>query len=157
MKRIVVDVDRCSGCRLCEAVCSFAHENLFGPSASRITVLKEDAFGFDLPVMCWHCIRCVAIERCPSKALNRNPEGLVCANGEKCIGCGKCVKACRLRAIKLHPERHTPLICDLCGGKPLCVRKCPTKALAYSETRMQRPKLPGKVVEETLRKWGIIA
>jgi carbon-monoxide dehydrogenase iron sulfur subunit len=157
MKRIVVDVDRCSGCRLCEAVCSFAHENMFGSSASRITVLKEDAFGFDLPVTCWHCSRCLAIESCPSKALDRNPEGLVYVKGEKCIGCGKCVEACCVGAIKLHPERHTPLICDLCGGKPLCVRKCPTKALAYSETRMQRPELPDKVLEETLRKWGIVA
>jgi Fe-S-cluster-containing dehydrogenase component len=97
------------------------------------------------------------MENCPSKALNRNPEGLVCVDAEKCTGCGKCVKACRLLAIKLHPEKHTPLICDLCGGKPLCVRKCPTKALTYSETRMQRPKLPNKVFEETLRKWRIVA
>jgi carbon-monoxide dehydrogenase iron sulfur subunit len=157
MKRIVVDVDRCSGCRLCEVVCSFAHENVFGPSVSRITVLKEDAFGFDLPVTCWHCRRCLAIESCPSKALTKNPEGLVYANEGKCTGCGKCVKACYVGAIKLHPERHTPLICDLCGGRPLCVRKCPTKALTYSETRLPRPKLPSKVLEETLRKWRIVA
>lgn len=156
MKRIIVDVDRCSGCRLCEAVCSFAHENLFGPSASRITVVKEDAFGFDLPVMCWHCSRCPPMETCPSKALKRNPEGLIYAS-EECIGCGKCVETCPFGAIKLHPERHTPLICDQCGGKPICVRKCPTKALTYSETNVQRPKLPVKVLEETLRKWRIIA
>ncbi|MGA2766914.1 MAG: 4Fe-4S dicluster domain-containing protein [Candidatus Bathyarchaeia archaeon] len=156
MKRIIVDVDRCSGCRLCEAVCSFAHENLFGSSASRITVVKDDAFGFDLPVMCWHCSRCLPMETCPSKALKRNPEGLIYAS-EECIGCGKCVETCLVGAIKLHPERHTPLICDQCGGKPICVRKCPTKALTYSETNVQRPKLPVKVLEETLRKWRIIA
>lgn len=157
MKRIIVDVDRCSGCRLCEAVCSFAHENLFGSSASRITVVKEDAFGFDLPVMCWHCSRCLPMETCPSKALKRKTGGLIYANEEECIGCGKCVETCLVGAIKLHPERHTPLICDQCGGKPICVRKCPTKALTYSETNVQRPKLPVKVLEETLRKWRIIA
>jgi carbon-monoxide dehydrogenase iron sulfur subunit len=157
MKRIIVDVDRCSGCRLCEAVCSFAHENVFGSSVSKITVVKEDVFGFDLPITCWHCHRCLPMEICPSKALRRNSEGLIYANEEECIGCGKCVKACQVGAIKLHPERHTPLICDQCAGKPLCVRKCPTKALVYSKTRIQRPKLPSKVLEETIRKWGIVA
>jgi carbon-monoxide dehydrogenase iron sulfur subunit len=157
MKRIIVNVDECSGCRLCEAVCSFAHENLFGSSASRITVLKEDAFGFDLPVVCWHCRHCLPIKTCPSKALKRNPQGLVYLNEEECIGCGKCVEACPVGAIKLHPARHTPLICDQCGGKPLCVRKCPTEALTYSETNRHRPKLPSRLLEETLRKWRIIA
>jgi carbon-monoxide dehydrogenase iron sulfur subunit len=157
MKRIIVDVDRCSGCRMCEAVCSFAHENLFASSASRMTVVKEDVFGFDLPVMCWHCRHCLPMETCPSKALKRDLRGLVYVNGEECSGCGKCVKACRIGAIKLHPERHTPLICDQCDGKPLCVTKCPTRALTYSETRMQRPKLPSRILEETLRKWRIVA
>lgn len=157
MKRIIVDVDRCSGCRMCEAVCAFAHENLFASSASRMTVVKEDVFGFDLPVMCWHCRHCLPMETCPSKALKRNLQGLVYVNEEECSGCGKCVKACRVGAIKLHPERHTPLICDQCNGKPLCVTKCPTRALTYSETRIQRPKLPSRVLEETLRKWRIVA
>jgi len=96
------------------------------------------------------------METCPSKALKRNPEGLIYAS-EDCIGCGKCVETCLIGAIKLHPERHTPLICDQCSGKPRCVKKCPTKALTYLETNAQRPKLPAKVLEETLRKWRIIA
>jgi carbon-monoxide dehydrogenase iron sulfur subunit len=153
MKRILADVDRCSGCRLCEVACSFTHEEEFGPSTSRITVLKEDGFGFDLPVLCWHCNRCNSMENCPAKALKRNAEGLICLDEEKCTGCGKCVEACRLGAIKLHPERHTPLICDQCGGRPLCVEKCPTKALTYTETRMSQPKSSNRVLEEALRRW----
>jgi carbon-monoxide dehydrogenase iron sulfur subunit len=151
-----VEVARCSGCRLCEVVCSFAHENLFGTSFSRMNFVKEDVWGVDFPVICWHCRRCLPMENCPSKALRRNSEGLIHVN-EECIGCGKCVEACSAGAIKLHPQRHTPLICDQCDGKPLCVRKCPTKALAYSETSVQRPKLPSEVLEKTLRKWRIVA
>lgn len=155
MKRILADVDRCSGCRICEAVCSFIHENSFGSSTSRMTVIKEDRFGFDLPVQCWHCRNCAPAGSCPSKALRRNREGLICVDEEKCTGCGLCVRTCRIGAIKLHPERLTPLVCDLCGGKPVCVEKCPTKALTYSETKMSQPRLPLKVLEETLRKWRI--
>lgn len=156
MKRILADVDRCSGCRLCEAVCSFTHENHFGSSTSRITVIKEDGFGFDLPVLCGHCDHCNSMEKCPSKALERNAEGLIFVNEEKCTGCGKCAKACVVGAIKLHPEKFTPLICDLCGGKKSCVEKCPTRALTYTEAKMPQPKLHSKVLKETLRRWGII-
>ena len=157
MKRIIVDVDRCSGCRLCEAVCSYFHEKLFAPAASRVTVSKEDMFGFDFPVLCFHCPRCPPIEVCPSKALKRDAAGLVYVEYGECTGCGRCVKACSIGAIKLHALRHVPLICDLCGGKPLCVSRCPTKALTYSETKNLRPKMPDKVFQETLRKWKIIA
>ena len=157
MKRIFVNVDRCSGCRLCEMMCSFSHENVFSSSISRITVIKEDIFGLDLPIFCWHCNPCNAMENCPTEALERGREGLIFVDGEKCVGCGKCLEICIIGAIKLHLEKSTPLICDQCGGKPLCVEKCPTKALTYMETEMQQPKLPDQVFEETLRRWGIVA
>ncbi len=157
MKRILVNVDRCSGCRQCEMICSFTHENAFGSSISRITVMKEDVFGLDLPIVCWHCSSCNAMENCPTEALERNEGGLIFVNEEKCIGCEICSKTCTIGAIKLHPKRSTPLICDQCGGKPLCVERCPTKALTYVEAEKQQPKLPNQVLEETLRRWRIIA
>lgn len=157
LKRIFVDVTRCSGCRQCEMVCSFGKEKAFSSSTSRITVVKEDIFGLDLPIVCWHCNPCNAMENCPTKALERNEEGLVFVNEEKCIECEKCSETCVIGAIKFHPERKTPLICNQCGGKPLCVRECPTKALIYIETGRQQPKLPNQVIKETLKKWRIIA
>ena len=153
MKRILVNVDLCSGCRLCEMVCSFSHENAFGSSISRINVIKEDVFGFDLPVVCWNCNPCNAMENCHAEALERKEEGLVFVNEEKCVGCGECLEICIIGAIKLHPERSNPLICDHCGGKPLCVEKCPTRALSYIETEKQQPRLPNRILKETLRRW----
>lgn len=156
MKRILVDVDRCSGCRLCEMVCSFNNENAFGSSISKITVIKEDKFGLDLPIVCWHCNPCNAMESCPTEALERNEEGLVFVNDEKCTGCKKCLETCIIGAIKLHPQRNTPLICNQCDGNPLCVEKCPTKALTYTETKTQQPRLPNQIIKEALRRWRII-
>ncbi len=155
MKKILVNGDRCSGCRMCELTCSFKHEKGFRPSVSRITVLKEDGLGFDLPVICWHCNHCKPAESCPTKALQRNAEGLICINEEKCTGCGNCTKLCPSGAIKLHPNKRIPLLCDQCGGRPLCIEKCPTKALTYKETRKREPKSPNRVLEETSRRWRV--
>lgn len=156
MKRILVDASRCSGCRLCEMTCSFSHEKSFSSSSSRITVIKEDAYGFDLPIVCWHCNPCNAIENCPEKALERG-KSLVLVNEMKCVGCGKCLETCTLGAIKLHPDKKTPLICNQCGGKPLCVKRCPTKALMYAETSGRKPKSSSQILKENLRRWGTVA
>jgi len=136
-------------------VCSFSNENVFNPSLARIVVMKEDSFGLDLPNVCWHCKQCNAMENCPTKALERNEEGLVFVNEKKCTGCTKCSEMCIIGAIRLHPERRTPLICNLCGGKPLCVQKCPTRALTYVETGAQQPRLPNQVIKEALGRWKI--
>lgn len=154
MKRIIADVGRCSGCRICEMVCSFNKENEFSSSTSKITVIKEDKFGLDLPIVCWHCNQCPAIEKCPQEALERDKEGRIFVNEEKCVGCRKCIEACIIGAIKLHPEKKVPQICDQCNGSPLCVQKCPTKALTYVETEEQTPRMPNQVFEEILRMWG---
>jgi Fe-S-cluster-containing hydrogenase component 2 len=97
------------------------------------------------------------MENCSTGALERGKDGLIFVDEAKCVGCGKCQEKCIVGAIKLHLEKSTPLICDQCGGKPLCVEKCPTKALTYMETEMQQPKLPDQVFEEALRRWGMVA
>lgn len=157
MKRILVDVNRCSGCRLCEMACSFFHEKKFSSSLSRIRVMKEDIFGFDLPIVCWHCEPCVAMENCPAEAFERNGQGLISVNKEKCTGCGKCLETCIIEAITLLSKTKKPLICDQCGGAPVCVEKCPTKALTYIATDRKQPELPNQILEETLRRWRMIA
>lgn len=157
MKKIVADASKCSGCRLCELTCSFAHERQFRPSVARITVVKQDRFGLDLPVLCWNCATCSPMENCPSAALERNEQGLITVNEEKCSGCGKCAESCPMGAIKLHSEKNIPLICDQCGGKPLCVEKCPTKALEYARSEASQPKLPDEITRDMLRRWKMIA
>jgi len=97
------------------------------------------------------------MESCPAEALERSEEGLVLVNEEKCIGCETCLETCVIGSIKLHPERNTPLICNQCKGKPLCVEKCPTKALTYTETETHQPRSIDQVIKETLRRWRIVA
>lgn len=153
MKRIVVDVTRCAGCRYCEMLCSFSHEGRFSPSLSRVAVINEDRYGMDYPVFCRQCDDCPPLESCPTGALSKTGRGIVAVDGDACTGCGSCIDACTFKAIQ-QDESSRPLICDLCGGKPACVEKCPTEALRFEESE-EITERPEDVFKELRRRWGI--
>jgi carbon-monoxide dehydrogenase iron sulfur subunit len=153
LKRITVDAAQCSGCRYCEMVCSYHHEGKFIPTLSRVSVIRDDRYGMDYPVLCRQCEPCPAIDACPSTALVQAVDGIVRVDHEMCTGCGVCVGACSYGAIKLNGSSKA-LICDHCGGDPACVRRCPTKALIYGESEFISEH-PEEVFQDLRRRWGI--
>ena len=48
-KVLVVDVDKCTGCKVCEMVCSLHHEKEVNPIKSRIHVISWEDEGVDIP------------------------------------------------------------------------------------------------------------
>jgi Fe-S-cluster-containing hydrogenase component 2 len=50
--QIKVNPEHCTGCRLCEVKCSFAHERRFGTHISCIRVNKTEHIGIDYRIMC---------------------------------------------------------------------------------------------------------
>ncbi|MBW1668075.1 MAG: 4Fe-4S binding protein [Deltaproteobacteria bacterium] len=54
-KVLLIDEEKCTGCRLCEAVCSAGHEGASNPSRSRIHVIKREWQGFMMPFICLCC------------------------------------------------------------------------------------------------------
>ena len=153
MRRIIVDAGRCAGCRYCEMVCSYAHEGRFSPSLSRVTVIKEDAQGMDYPVYCRQCEECPSITACPAEALHRTREGFIAVDADACIGCGSCATACKFDAVKMGSSSK-PIICDLCGGAPRCVEKCPTQALSFEESG-EFQETPVEAFARLREEWGI--
>ncbi|UCH37533.1 MAG: 4Fe-4S dicluster domain-containing protein [Candidatus Bathyarchaeota archaeon] len=155
MKRLHANVEKCSGCRLCELVCSFHHSGQFRPSVSRIIVEKRDKYGFDFPVFCRQCEECPPIAACPNTALKKVKNGAIVVDHEVCINCEACVGVCPHNAIRLNKFSNI-LICDLCGGTPLCVEKCPTKALEFSNSRIKDNQPAEKELKMLLEKWEIL-
>ena len=115
---------RCSACRKCEIACSLFHEKRIWPEASRIRVFMLVP-GAEFPHLCAQCENYPCVRACPVKALSISKEtGAVLVKTKACTACGKCIVACPGRVPHIHPTKKYAVICDLCSGKPQCVKVC---------------------------------
>ena len=135
MNRIVWDMAKCTGCRVCEAICSLVKEGEFNPVKSRAKVVRtvEDSILYKVRVSCLQCEEphCEAV--CPTGAITVDDRGAKVVNEQKCIGCKMCEMACPVGAIAVNAEKGVSLKCDLCADQeePQCVKYCYTEALQY--------------------------
>lgn len=126
-------VGQCSGCRLCECMCSLENEGVFNPFKSRIRVV-DLRLDIDIPVTCQQCQDAPCLSACPVEAIIIDKKLLIpVVKKEDCIGCGRCVGACPFGMISLNPETQTAFKCELCGGDPVCVRVCPSRVLHLAD------------------------
>ena len=129
-KMIVVNASVCSGCRICEMVCSIKHEGVVNPARSRIRVIQHESVLLDVPVLCKQCESppCAAV--CPTDAIKRDEKlNQVIIDYELCIGCKICVAACPFGAMGFDTKARKVINCDLCDGDPECVKFCSVKAI----------------------------
>ncbi|MCP4751948.1 MAG: 4Fe-4S dicluster domain-containing protein [Proteobacteria bacterium] len=135
MKRIKIIQENCTGCRLCETTCSFAHFRKISPELSRIRIAKEEEFGDHRVALCTQCQEAPCIEVCPVEALTRDQaSGIVILDEDECTGCEECREECPTGAPFITKEKDYPLKCDLCGGgEPECVEICSRQALVFEE------------------------
>jgi Fe-S-cluster-containing hydrogenase component 2 len=128
-KRIFRSMPRlCTGCRICELVCSLSKTGRLNIYQARLKVVPGKALGSSYPVICRHCSPAPCYQACPvpeAMAVD-TATGAVVLDPEHCIRCLACVEACPFGAIPVGPEGEM-LKCDLCGGDPLCVRYCPPR------------------------------
>jgi len=146
-----VDVDKCTGCRVCEYVCSMEHCGVFNPTRSRIHVVRvyphtNAAFN------CRMCDDAPCIPACPRKgAIVQDPEtGIIRVDDVLCdvSGCNSCVRACEYGSIVL--EGGKPRICNLCEGRkggPACIEWCPEGALELTTDDSLSQKMPAGFVQ----------
>jgi len=131
-KILFIDPEKCTGCKVCELVCSLYHENEINPMKSRIHVMSWEEEGIDVPMVCQQCETPMCEVVCPAKATYRDPlTGAMLINEEVCIGCRMCIIACPFGGPSINPDTRKTVKCDLCEGEPKCVKFCVTKALQY--------------------------
>ncbi|OIP92382.1 MAG: electron transporter [Syntrophobacterales bacterium CG_4_8_14_3_um_filter_58_8] len=131
-KFLTVNSDKCTGCRLCELVCSVMHEGVSNPAKSRIQVVKWEDEGRYIPMICQQCEDAPCQSVCPVGAISRDKEfGFLKVDYDVCIGCRLCVSICPFGAMNYNKTTRKVFKCDLCGGDPQCVRFCEANAIEF--------------------------
>ncbi|MGI9425590.1 MAG: 4Fe-4S dicluster domain-containing protein, partial [Hyphomicrobiaceae bacterium] len=139
---LMIDLERCIGCKSCEAACKQEHG--LGPGEYRNRVLwlgdlDRPALDF-LTVACQHCERPACLRACPvnPKAITKDATtGVVSVNEDRCTGCGECIVACPYGAMGYDAQDHHSVKCDLCtdrrnaGQTTACASVCPGYAITF--------------------------
>lgn len=128
--KINIDYEKCSGCRICQQICTFFHYQEFNPKRARVKVVQARSNGLFIPKTCNQCKECIVL--CPEEAIYWDSElGTIGVDADNCSGCGICVDNCEQMAISIDPVTGKANICDLCAGAPRCVEWCPEGVLHY--------------------------
>ncbi|NOZ88211.1 MAG: (4Fe-4S)-binding protein [Deltaproteobacteria bacterium] len=131
IKTINIDVDKCNGCRACEAICSAFHAipqySSSNPARSRVRVIRDPLSDIYIPVF--------AGEYTAAECAGRDKYTI---NGKEYDECAFCRASCPSRDIFKEPDSGLPLKCDMCESdpsikEPLCVQWCLADALTYEE------------------------
>lgn len=132
VKRLVVDLQKCTECKTCELKCSQVHFGVFNPNKSGIQIVSRWP---ELPIsrLCIQCDDPACLPACPSDALVMTESGVVKIIYDNCTGCGSCVDACPYDGIWLDPLTTLSVKCDTCGGQFLCIENCLAGALRISD------------------------
>jgi anaerobic carbon-monoxide dehydrogenase iron sulfur subunit len=138
MPHLVVNSQKCCGCRICEMSCSMSQLEIFNPrkallrvEINRLPDPKTELSQIDVPVVCLQCDPAPCAEACLEGAIEETASGIWIVDNKKCTGCGLCVDACSYGVIKVDKEEGYARKCDLCGGTPICVECCPMGALTF--------------------------
>ena len=154
MKIIRVRGERCTGCRVCELVCSLEKTGIFNPRKSRIKIFQDRAKGAEIASLCQMCNPAPCVDVCPAGALGKDPKaGTLIINQEMCIGgrCLRCVAECRYAAITWDAPDGSLICCDLCDGDPECVKVCRFRALTFEKCDLEEIEQQKTNLEELLQ------
>jgi carbon-monoxide dehydrogenase iron sulfur subunit len=154
-KFVAADLEKCTGCGVCELICALKRENVYNPRCSRIKILRLYRL-INIAVTCRLCENTPCIFACPKGCLTQSAKtGVIRVDEEKCDCCGWCIEACPYGAITLNPEKETVMICDLCDDEPQCVEWCPEGALDLVTQKEfdknLRKTTVNKIIKENLR------
>jgi len=120
--------DLCTGCRVCEGICSMTQEGVLNRAKSRIRIYRTDVLELTQKV-CAQCVERPCVAACPRGAIFEK-NGQVRIRRSACDGCGACVAVCD--RLFLSPDDRHAMMCNQCGA---CVKGCPENALELGEYR----------------------
>lgn len=129
---LIIHAERCTGCRICESVCSMTQEKTLNRAKSRIRIHRMDVLTLSQK-FCDQCEERPCIAACPKGAIYEK-NGQVRIRKSDCDGCrfreglAACISVCD--KLFLSPDKSHAMMCNQCGA---CVKECPEQALELGE------------------------
>ena len=71
VNQLMIKPEKCVGCKTCEVICAFNHENNFDPINSAVSVQILPEASVCVPVMCMQCEAPSCVSICPAGAMQR--------------------------------------------------------------------------------------
>ncbi|MFW6196118.1 MAG: 4Fe-4S dicluster domain-containing protein [Thermoplasmatota archaeon] len=130
-KILVINPEKCTGCRTCELMCSLEKGEEFRPFRSRISAKEIPDKIKAVPLTCLQCDDAPCLDICPTGAIEKQDSGLVTIDEDTCIGCKMCAMACPFGVMEIDTDEGGVYKCDQCDGDPVCVKYCPYDALEF--------------------------
>ena len=95
---MVIDLDKCYGCRACMVACKVENNTPEGHFWMYVFRLEEGEYPHTkvsfLPRPCMHCDNAPCVKVCPVGARFKEKNGLTVTDWDRCIGCRYCQVAC---------------------------------------------------------------
>jgi molybdopterin-containing oxidoreductase family iron-sulfur binding subunit len=95
---MAIDLKRCYGCFACVMACKVKNHTPPGVFWSRVLMSERGEYPNSvrqaLPVLCMHCEEPSCMEVCPTGATQKQDDGIVIIDKDKCMGCKYCIMAC---------------------------------------------------------------
>lgn len=113
---MVIDLQKCVGCKACAVACKA--ENHTPPGVSYMVVLEEEVGQYPnvrrrfIPRPCMQCRKSSCSVVCPTNATYVREDGVVAIDYDKCIGCRYCMAACPYgaRSFDFGYQYHSPCL-----------------------------------------------
>jgi Fe-S-cluster-containing hydrogenase component 2 len=103
-KVLAISPEKCTGCRLCELVCSVFHDGVSNASRSRIKIMKWEAEGLYIPMSCQQCQDPQCVRFCEVKAVDYVDADRVSLSKKKAAA--EKITAAQKQAVALESESH---------------------------------------------------
>ena len=156
-----IDESLCSGCKACAMACMDknnlddgrmfrnVHEFVNGGVFEDGGPFMQNVGAYWVSLSCNHCARPKCVQGCPTKAMNKDENGIVSVNQKRCVGCKYCVWNCPYHAPKYDESRGKMSKCDFCkdllakGEEPACVAACPLGLIHFGPIERLREQYGG--------------
>lgn len=160
---MLIDLRTCIGCHACSVACKSEFDVPLGVFRDTVKYVEAGAYPkaqrHFIPVLCNHCEDAPCLKACPTKAIERLPNGEVVINKGDCETNRDCMAACPYGAIYIDPDEDVAQKCTFCehrtadGLKPACVEACPTRCRIFGDLDDPNSEIAKKAATNTTTRW----